>query len=697
MTEAREEQGRDLIFALDIGTRSIIGMVGRTEGERVQILAVEKQEHSKRAMIDGQIEDIEQVGRVAAEVTARLENRLNCKLTRVCIAAAGRALHTQTGHFQLELPEVRRIGEDLIGQLEAGAVSEAEAALEQGGARLGRYYLVGYTVSQYQLDGYPLTTLRGHNGQKLEADVVATFLPAEVVDSLYAAMKAAGLEVVSLTLEPIAAINAAIPPDLRLLNLVMADIGAGTSDIAACRDGSVVGYTMATVAGDEITEAVMRAYLVDFPTAERLKAELAEQETLRFTDILGLEQELPAAELQAAIQPAVRQLADELARRIREVNGGAPSAVFLAGGGSKLTGLLPSVAAALEMDPRRVAIAGGNFKASAFSNDADLNDPEYATPLGIAVSAGLGLISDSYRVRLNGQPAKLFRSGVLTALDVLQMNGYTYADLIGRTGASLAVTIDGRRTLFRGEPAAPSVLRINGKELPPSTVIQAADEIEFTPAASGKPGRRTLAEALGGEQAAARCLVNGMPAGPDYELRSGDAVETNVIVPVSAPEEAPAPAQAAAIPAPAAPVNAAPASAVVWKAPAVSAALAAPAAPAMPAAPVMNTVPASPVPAAYAPAASAAPASAAPAAPVAPAAPALPRRRFVLNGETLLLSAKPGNAPYYLMDLLDRTGLDFDRLDRPVILQVNGENSAFMRILKDDDDILIREEDTPHA
>ena len=33
----------------------------------------------------------------------------------------------------------------------------------------------------------------------------------------------------------------------------------------------------------------------------------------------------------------------------------------------------------------------------------------------------------------------------------------------------------------------------------------------------------------------------------------------------------------------------------------------------------------------------------------------------------------------------------------PVILQVNGENSAFMRILKDDDDILIREEDTPRA
>jgi len=636
--EVRGEQGQDMIFALDIGTRSIIGMVGRAENERMHILAVEKQEHSKRAMIDGQIEDIAQVGKVAAEVTARLEKRLNCKLTRVCIAAAGRALHTESGHFELELPEVRRVSNDLIGQLEAGAVSNAEAALNKSGERLGRFYLVGYTVSRYLLDNYPLSTLRGHNGQKLETDVVATFLPAEVVDSLYSAMQAAELEVVSLTLEPIAAINAAIPAELRLLNLVMADIGAGTSDIAACRDGSVVGYTMATVAGDEITEAIMRAYLVDFSTAERLKAKAASQETLHFTDILGLDQEIPAAELKTAIQPAMKQLADELARRIREINGGAPSAVFLAGGGSKLEGLMDAVAASLEMDPRRVTIAGANFKASAFSDEEELNDPEYATPLGIAISAGLDLISDSYRVRLNGQPAKLFRSGVLTALDVLQMNGYNYAALIGRTGTSLAVTIDGRRTLYRGEPAVPSSLRINGQELPPSTVIQAADSIEFTPACSGKPGRRTLVEALGSEEAATSCLVNGMPAAPDYELHSGDSIETNVMIPVkvSAPSALPGkddgegPQPVRSMPEPKTPEE------------------------------KEN----------------------------------IPPRQFFLNGNALELPAKPEGAPYYLMDLLDHSGLDFEHLDRSVVLKVNGENSAFMRVLKDGDSVSIQTEET---
>ena len=93
----------------------------------------------------------------------------------------------------------------------------------------------------------------------------------------------------------------------------------------------------------------------------------------------------------------------------------------------------------------QVALAGNNYEISAFSEEYDLNDPELATPLGIAVSAGLGLISDSYRILLNGQPAKLFRSGALTVLDLLMMNGYTSADLLGRTGRSLSVTVDGQR------------------------------------------------------------------------------------------------------------------------------------------------------------------------------------------------------------------------------------------------------------
>src|SRR5690606_8916426 len=134
-----------------------------------------------------------------------------------------------------------------------------------------RYYCVGYTVVNYYLDGNFMENLEGHKGNKIGVDVLATFLPYTVVDSLYTVMNRVGLEVVNLTLEPIAAINVAVKKSLRLLNIALVDIGAGTSDIAISRDGTIVAYAMASVAGDEITENIAKTYLLDFDAAEKLK------------------------------------------------------------------------------------------------------------------------------------------------------------------------------------------------------------------------------------------------------------------------------------------------------------------------------------------------------------------------------------------------------------------------------------------
>ncbi len=77
-----------------------------------------------------------------------------------------------------------------------------------------------------------------------------------VIEGLYSVISKAGLEVGNITLEPIAAINVAIKEELRLLNLALIDIGAGTSDIAITKDGKIMAYAMTSQAGDEITEAL---------------------------------------------------------------------------------------------------------------------------------------------------------------------------------------------------------------------------------------------------------------------------------------------------------------------------------------------------------------------------------------------------------------------------------------------------------
>lgn len=522
----KQVQPEDMVFALDIGTRSIIGMVGSVEEDKVKIIAIEKEDHTERAMIDGQIENIDKVAMLAKRVKRRLESRLKVKLNQVCVAAAGRALRTKRADFEMELPRSQVIEDETISRLEAGAISRAEKAFDADNEAENdsrNFYLVGYTVCQYYLDQYMMSSLKDHRGRNIKVDLIATFLPSEVIESLYTTMRKIGLEIASITLEPIAAINAAIPENLRLLNLVMVDIGAGTSDIAACTGGSVTGYTMATVAGDEITETIMKEYLVDFGAAEQMKAELETKDEILYTDILGLEHKASKEDILKHIEGASEHLCKEISEKVLEVNGGAPSALFLAGGGSKLAGLKEGLTAALKMDKNRVAVAGNNFRANAYSDEYDLNNPEYATPLGIVISSGLNLINDSFRVTLNGKSAKLFRSGSFTVLNLLMMNGYSFQDILGRPGRDLVVTLNGKRKVFYGVPSQPASLFVNKREGKLSEVINAGDSIDFTPAVHGIPARAFLGD-IEGALECEEITLNGEHCSLETLLKGGDKI-----------------------------------------------------------------------------------------------------------------------------------------------------------------------------
>ncbi|MBR5229623.1 MAG: pilus assembly protein PilM [Firmicutes bacterium] len=681
---SRKPQG-ELVFALDIGTRSIIGIVGKVEGDLFNVLAIESEEHTKRSMKDGQIENIDQVAQVAKKVKKRLEDKLGVTLKKVCIAAAGRTLRTQKASYEIQLEQTQYIDKELISRLEVGAVSAAEEAFNKESfaedEEAGRgFFLVGYSVLSYFLDNFNISSLKDHRGKNLRAEIIATFLPAEVVDSLYMTMQKCDLEVTSLTLEPIAAINAAIPQDLRLLNLALVDIGAGTSDIAVCRDGGITGYTMATVAGDEITETIMKQYLVDFGTAEMLKMQYSEKDIITFTNILGFEESVKKEELTALIREPLENLSKEIVRCVEEINNGVPSAIFLAGGGSKLAGLKEAVSEHLNMESRRVAIAGGNFRLSAFSDKYDLNNPEYATPLGIAVSSGLNLLHDSLQILLNSKPAKVFKSGELRIIDVLMMNGYGYSHILGHSGKGLAVTFEGKRKVFYGERPLPAVLKLNGEPAVISDTVQSGDKVEFVPAVSGDDARPAAAALIPADfnMDGWEIYINDERVLPETLLENGDEVslrkvrrkeETDVSEETKPSEDA---EEIAIVEAdrPAEPEK--------------TAELSEPEAPEEPAESSKAEEQDGPAESA------ASEKSAEPAAETVAVAKASNLLYITLNDKPMEMPPKPDDQPYYLMDMLNYSELDFDNVNESVVLRVNGEDSNFLRELKNGDIIEIR-------
>ncbi len=107
MTELKKYPGQ-LVFGLDIGTRSIVGTVGYKTGDVFHVIAQEVKEHHTRAMLDGQIHDINMVGRTIREIKEVLEGQIGRNLTDVCIAAAGRVLRTVTTHIDYEFEEASR-------------------------------------------------------------------------------------------------------------------------------------------------------------------------------------------------------------------------------------------------------------------------------------------------------------------------------------------------------------------------------------------------------------------------------------------------------------------------------------------------------------------------------------------------------------------------------------------------------------
>ncbi|MGE5398701.1 MAG: hypothetical protein ACM3MK_14350, partial [Chitinophagales bacterium] len=151
--------------------------------------------------------------------------------------------------------------------------------------------------------------------------------------------------------------------------------------------GTVTAYAMVPLGGDEVTEAIAEKYLLDFNTAENVKCQLRNNEILEFTDILGNQNQVEAAEMQNEIKSIINELANRIAYEIMAINQKRPDAVVCVGGGSLTPNLLVSLAEALELPHNRVGIRTRESIARVKGEFADLTGPQAVTPVGIGLVA----------------------------------------------------------------------------------------------------------------------------------------------------------------------------------------------------------------------------------------------------------------------------------------------------------------------
>lgn len=524
------------IFSLDIGTRTVTGIILKKEKDTYHLIDYCLKEHQDRSMHDGQIHDVIEVSQVIEDVKRTLEEK-HGPLHDVSVAAAGRSLKTIEGQAEITLDKRKISNEQMVKHLELSAVNDAQRRLAKNDntSEFANYYCVGYSVLHYKLDHESIGSLIDQQGNIASVEVIATFLPKVVVESLFAAIQRADLSMKALTLEPIAAIQLLVPESMRRLNIALVDIGAGTSDIALTADGTVTAYGMVPIAGDEVTEAISDHYLLDFPEAEQMKRQIVHEGEATVTDILGFQTEVTLQELNEKIHDTVHNLAHAIAEEIITLNKRPPRAIMLIGGGS-LTPLLPQLLAKkLQLPINRVAVRRMDAIKDLITAEKTPTGPDFITPIGIAMS-GIRNPIQYVTVHVNNEPTRLFEMNSLTVGDACVQAGIDMKKLYGKPGHGYVITINGKSLQLPGEfGQAPEIL-VNNTKATVDTIIKNGDIIEVHKGKDGSEPHVTIKQ-LFGDMSSIRVYynkkpfhvkaiyeVNGKLVSPDYKIKDKDVI-----------------------------------------------------------------------------------------------------------------------------------------------------------------------------
>ena len=528
------------VFGLDIGTRNVVGTVGyRTEDDKFIVTAQCVRQHETRAMLDGQIHDIGKVGRIIGQVKAELEAQLNEPLSDVCIAAAGRVLKTVTTHVEYEYAEESIVTGEDIHTLDLLGIEKAQDILKEANDTQYKFYCVGYSVVKYFLNDEVFISLEDHKATKIGEDIIVTFLPEDVVDGLYSAVGQAGLTVANMTLEPIAAINVAIPENYRMLNIALVDVGAGTSDISVTKEGSIIAYGMIPYAGDELTELIVQHFLVDFKTAEAMKLASTTENEVTYEDIMSISHTIPSKEIWDLVEPTVDKITSEVAAKIMELNGDKTvSACFVVGGGGKIHGFTQMLAKRLDLPEERVALRGEEvLKEVVFEQEDIHKDPLLVTPIGICLNY-YEQRNNFIMMKFNGERLKLYDNNRLTIVDAALQAGFPNDELFPKRGMPINFVVNGAARIARGEAGEPAIVTLNGRPANINTPLVPNCEVTIEPSTAGADAvytieqleeyhESTLTVIINGKNVVCPKFVevNGQLEPGSYEIKEGDVIE----------------------------------------------------------------------------------------------------------------------------------------------------------------------------
>src|SRR5690554_748302 len=363
------------IAAIDLGTSSIKGVVGRKNENNVISILASGSIPSKNSIRRGMVYNIEEAGASVRKLIAMLENSMGRKIGKVYVSLGGQSLRTLEFREAIELSPGGVVSDDAVQQLRASA--------EKYSPELSRAYTVADV--EYYIDNKPERNPVGVTGSRLEASFkLITGRPNLMGNVEKSITGRAELPLADYIVGAMAAAAVALNDEEKELGCAFVDFGAGTTTLSLYKGGILRGMAVIPFGGKNITRDICALNFTE-NDAEQLKIKfgkaLESQESSFFASPFSSKPDVDLTQLNRVIGMRLDEITANLQEQIR-LSGYKKSlgaGVIITGGASRLKNMDAYLTRELKM-PVRVATAKKAF----INNSPDLvNDPAFTRVLGM--------------------------------------------------------------------------------------------------------------------------------------------------------------------------------------------------------------------------------------------------------------------------------------------------------------------------
>jgi len=328
-----------MLVAIDIGTESVRCVIAETTEAGLDIIGVGKAKSTglKRGVvinIESTVSAIRGAVEAAELMAGREVTEAFCSISGSHIA--GRNL---SGVVAVRNNEVRT--DDVARVLKAArAVRIAE----------GRDCIHVLPIEFAVDDIYELHSPLGIAGVRLEAKVHMITAAKAAMDNIVTCCNREGIKVAGLVFSPLAASETVLHSDEQELGVILADLGAGTSDFAVWFNGGVIQTGVVNIGGKLVSDEIAVAMRTPRAEAEQMKMKygcamsslVPEEETLEVPAVGGRPSQVKKRSFLAeVIEPGLEEIFTSIGEQIRRAGHEehVSSGLVLTGGTSKMNGI----------------------------------------------------------------------------------------------------------------------------------------------------------------------------------------------------------------------------------------------------------------------------------------------------------------------------------------------------------------------